>query len=265
MSTDVTAPDEYHSMASMNDPASQSSSSAAGAVTATEGATTATTTTESHVLASHPEFNAAHSGTTDEEAEQGRVSLKGEQQEPERTVEGHDDLEAYRNSRRMSRNSSRPRRSDASESFRSVVQEPTVKTSTGIADSEPCDRNKGPAPLNAESSEKQATPKGPACLLSFTESVQSCTQSIQDWSVRQEAKAKKRREKVEAAEVIIEKDGTVIEPKGDSWMQRKLIIFFVLIILSWVYIVFVWRICVAAIRLESRALISRSQGSEWTR
>ncbi|PWN35630.1 zf-DHHC-domain-containing protein, partial [Meira miltonrushii] len=46
----------------------------------------------------------------------------------------------------------------------------------------------------------------------------------------------------------------------DNFIQRKGIIPLVFVILIWVYIVFVWRICADAIRQEQRATATRSEG-----
>ncbi|UZJ51609.1 hypothetical protein CBS101457_000929 [Exobasidium rhododendri] len=101
---------------------------------------------------------------------------------------------------------------------------------------------------------------GPACLVNFTERVQTCSLSVQAWSERQDEKAREKRNVKSGKEVIFDENGIGIEPNGDSWLKRKGIIFVVAIILSWVYLVFTWRICVAGIRNEPRALISRRQG-----
>lgn len=153
---------------------------------------------------------------------------------------GHNDLEAYRNSRRLSRRSSRIR----------------LSAST----SRSADEDASP-PVQSQEQEKSQHKGAFNCLITLTERIESCSQSIQAWSDRQDEKARLKKNKKMDACVTIQVDGTVMEPKGDSWIERKGIIILVIIILSWVYLVFTWRICTAGIRRESRGLVGREQAS----
>jgi palmitoyltransferase len=103
----------------------------------------------------------------------------------------------------------------------------------------------------------------PNCLLDFRDRVEACSHHLQAWSDEQELKARqrqqRRREETDGG-VQVEDDGKVIEPKGDNFIQRKGIIPLVAVILSWVYIVFVWRICANAIRQQERATATRAEG-----
>lgn len=153
----------------------------------------------------------------------------------------HSDLDAYRNSRRLSRPVSRlrhsfsPTRSEERQSsvFPRVADESTSK-----------DKHEG----------------APLCMAAYTHRVEGCTESIQAWSARQEEKTRKRKALKADAGVVIQEDGAVVEPKGDSWLESNMIIFVVAMILIWIYIVFTWRICVAGIRMEPRAVVTRAEG-----
>lgn len=118
-------------------------------------------------------------------------------------------------------------------------------------------------PLGGGGDDGKSREEGPACLINFRDRVEACSHRVQAWADEKEVKARERkvrkRDETDGG-VRVEPDGTVVEPKGDGIVQRKGIIVLVAVILSWVYIVFVWRICGDAIRRESRATATRSEG-----
>jgi hypothetical protein len=154
--------------------------------------------------------------------------------------ESHADLDAYRTSRRLSR--------------------PISRLSQSLSPSQSRRGSSITPQLDGKSPSKDKHEGAPLCLVAYTHRVEACTASIQAWSDRQEEKAQSRRSAKADARVIVQDDGTIIEPKGDSFLESNIIIGLVAIILSWIYIVFTWRICVAGIRMEARAVVSRSEG-----
>jgi palmitoyltransferase len=102
----------------------------------------------------------------------------------------------------------------------------------------------------------------PSCLLDCRDAVEACSHRAQAWADAQNEKAeRKQRQRRERADggVHVSEDGTVVEPKGESFLQRKGIVFVVFVILTWVYLVYVWRICANGIRQTSNATPTRSE------
>ncbi|PWN17995.1 hypothetical protein BCV69DRAFT_315115 [Microstroma glucosiphilum] len=116
-------------------------------------------------------------------------------------------------------------------------------------------KRRSPKRLSAtEPSEDRSTP---ACL----RSIESCTDAITSWT---EDFQRKEQERIEARRAKEDEDGDKPDP---AW-KRKGMIPLVAIILGWVYVVYVWRICVPAIQqppppsslTHPRPLASRSTG-----
>lgn len=136
-----------------------------------------------------------------------------------------------------------------------------------IGESGDVTRQEGPSDESADIEKGQTTAnrtsEAPNCLIDFRDRVEACSHRLQAWSDEQELKARqrqqKRREDTDGG-VRVKEDGEVIEPKGDNFIQRKGIIPLVFVILTWVYIVFVWRICVNAIRQDQGTTATRSEG-----
>lgn len=137
-----------------------------------------------------------------------------------------------------------------------AIRQVSGQEGKGDAKEDAVDIEKGQTTMNKRG-------EAPNCLIAFRDRVEACSHRLQAWSDQQEIKARhrqqRRREETDGG-VRVEEDGKVIEPKGDNLIQRKGIILLVAIILIWVYIVFVWRICGNAIRQEERATATRSEG-----
>lgn len=118
--------------------------------------------------------------------------------------------------------------------------------------------------LNQSSDGQHSQTNSPVCLQRFRDNVEACSDHIQRWADEQELKAAqrqmRRRQAVDGGVHIDNTTGEVVEAKGDNVVQRKGMIAIVVAVLAWVYIVFVWRICVRGIRKEANAVASRPEG-----
>lgn len=113
-----------------------------------------------------------------------------------------------------------------------------------------------PHPPRPAASNKTEQSKPPACLLACLKCVQDCSASLETCSNRldqkrlQESDARRRRRRNGQEE---DDDGLDLQETRDPLWKRKGIIPLVAVILSWVYIVYVWRLMAPAIQQDRSA------------